>query len=73
MVKLQNLNMKSKKTILDYFSRVSILVKEMRSYGEDISERKVVEKMLRSLPPKCNYVFAVIEESKDLSVRSNLY
>ena len=38
----------------------------MRSYGEDISQRKVVKKILRSLPPKFNYVFAAIEESKDL-------
>ena len=58
--------MKSEGTIQDYFSRVSILVKEMRSYGEDISKRKVVEKIL-SLPPKFNYVVAAIEESKYLS------
>ena len=45
----------------------NILAKEMRNYGEDISERKVVEKILRSLPPKFNYVVAAIEESKDLS------
>ena len=55
--------MKGDETIQDYFSRVSILVKEMRSYGEDISERKVVEKILRSLPPKFNYVVSAIEES----------
>ena len=39
----------------------------MRSYSEDISKRKVVEKILRSLPPKFIYVFAAIEEPKDLS------
>ena len=40
MVKLQNfgkefetLNMESEETIQDYFSRVSILVKEIRTYG----------------------------------------
>ena len=35
--------MKSEETIQDYFSRVSTLVKEMRSYGEDISKRKDIE------------------------------
>ena len=59
--------MKSEETIQDYFSTVSILVKEIRNYGEDISERKVVEKILRSPPPKFNYVVAAIEKSKDLS------
>ena len=63
----ENLNMKSEETIQDYFSRVSILIKEMRNYGEEISERKVVEKILRCLPQKFNYVVAAIRESKDLS------
>ena len=62
----EHLNMKRGETIHHYFSRVSILVKEMRSYGEDISERKVVEKILRSLPPKFNYFVAAIEGLKDL-------
>ena len=34
---------------------------------KDIFERKVVEKILRSLPPKFNYVVATVEKSKDLS------
>ena len=34
---------------------------------EDISKIEVVEKILRSLPPKLYYVVATIEESKDLS------
>ena len=60
------MNTKSEETIQDYFSKVSILVKEIRSYGEDISKRKVVEKILRSLPPEFKYVVATIEESKYL-------
>ena len=59
--------MKSEESIEDYFYRVYIRVKETRSYGEDICERKVVETILRSLPPKFNYVVATIEKSKDLS------
>ena len=31
----ENLNIKSEETIQDYFSRLSILVKEMISYGDD--------------------------------------
>ena len=73
MVKLQNfrrefetLNMKSEENIQDYFYRVYTRVKERRSCGEDISKRKVVEKILRSLLLKFNYIVVSIEESKDL-------
>ena len=40
----------------------------MISYCEGISERKVVEKILRSLPPKFNYLVSATEESKDLLI-----
>ena len=46
--------MKNEEIVQDYFCRVSILIKEMRSYGEDISKIKVIEKILKSLPPKFN-------------------
>ncbi|XP_026434300.1 uncharacterized protein LOC113331871 [Papaver somniferum] len=42
-------------------------VNAMRAYGEEISDQKIVEKVLRSLPHKYDHVFAAIEESKDLS------
>ncbi|XP_015078146.1 uncharacterized protein LOC107021946 [Solanum pennellii] len=38
-----------------------------KSYGEDISEETVVAKVLRSLTPKFEHIFAAIEESHDLS------
>ena len=65
-----NLNMRSMETIQDYFSRVSILFKDIRSYGEDISDRRIIEKILKSLSPKFNYVFSAIQETKDLSTYS---
>ena len=40
----------------------------MRSYGDTIQEKKIVEKVLRSLPQKFDYVVAILEESKDLSI-----
>ena len=40
----------------------------MRKYGEQVSDRKVVEKILRSLPRKYEVVVAAIEVSKDLNI-----
>ncbi|CAL2278753.1 unnamed protein product [Prunus armeniaca] len=37
------------------------------SYGDTIPDKKIVEKTLRSLPPKFYHVVAAIEESKDLA------
>ncbi|XP_073103332.1 uncharacterized protein [Elaeis guineensis] len=58
--------MKAFDTIQDFFTKVSSLVNEIRSLGEDLIEQKIVEKVLRSLPPGFDHVVAAIEESKDL-------
>ena len=39
----------------------------MRKHGEDVSEPKVIEKILRSLPRKYEHIVAAIEEAIDLS------
>jgi len=38
----------------------------MKSHGEDISNRRVVEKILRSLPSRFDSLVVPIEETKDL-------
>ena len=63
----ETLSMKPEESVQDYTDRVSTLITQMRSYGENIPERNVVEKILRSLPPKFDYVVTAIEESRDLS------
>ncbi|XP_048232873.1 uncharacterized protein LOC125370626 [Ricinus communis] len=63
----ENLSMKSSDSAQDYSVRISALVNQIRALGEELTEQKIVEKVLRSLPPKFDHVVAAIEESKDLS------
>ncbi|CAL2257637.1 unnamed protein product [Prunus armeniaca] len=61
-----NLLMKENESIQVFFTKVSGIVNQIRSYGDTILDKKIVEKTLRSLPPKFDHVVAAIEESKDL-------
>ncbi|GKV31343.1 hypothetical protein SLEP1_g40039 [Rubroshorea leprosula] len=60
--------MKEGENLSDFFTQMTEIVNQMRKYGDDVPEQKVVEKILRSLPKKYDHIVAAIEESKDLSV-----
>nr|GEY18179.1 retrovirus-related Pol polyprotein from transposon TNT 1-94 [Tanacetum cinerariifolium] len=61
----ETLEMKEDEGVTEYFGRVMIIANDMRNFGEEMTEVKVVEKILRSLTEKFNYVVCSIEESKD--------
>ena len=42
--------MKDTETIDQFMSQAMDVVNQLRAYGEDVTDRKVVEKILRSLP-----------------------
>lgn len=60
------LAMKKGESINDYFGRVMTVANDMRNYGEDMSDVKIVEKILRTLTDKWNYIVCSIEEAKDI-------
>lgn len=67
----ETLEMRSSEGVTEYFSRVMTVANKMRIYGKDMSDVKVVEKILRSLTEKFNYIVCSIEESKDIDDLSN--
>ncbi|GMJ14865.1 hypothetical protein HRI_005155700 [Hibiscus trionum] len=64
--KFENLKMKSGESIAFYFSRVMAITNKMRVFGDKLEDIIIIEKILRSLTPKFNFVVCAIEESKNI-------
>ncbi|KAM1223481.1 hypothetical protein PS2_042180 [Malus domestica] len=72
-VKLQGLRrefeytrMKDNESLSVYLTRLFDIMNQMKSYGEDLSRERVVQKLLISLPRSYDPICSVIEHSKDL-------
>ncbi|KAJ8751551.1 hypothetical protein K2173_016789 [Erythroxylum novogranatense] len=52
----ETLEMRISEGVNEYFSRVMTVANKMRIYGENMQDVKVVEKILRSLTEKFNYI-----------------
>lgn len=64
------MHMKGNENVQPFISRMIIIVNQMKSYGDHISESTIVAKVLQSLTPLFDHVLMVIEESKDLTTLS---
>nr|KYP53446.1 Retrovirus-related Pol polyprotein from transposon TNT 1-94 [Cajanus cajan] len=62
--------MKEYETVKDYYSKIKEIVNQMRAYGENIFDKKIMEKILISIPYKYNPIVTTIEKTKDLSTIS---
>ncbi|XP_050920546.1 uncharacterized protein LOC127138197 [Lathyrus oleraceus] len=58
--------MEKDESVLEYFSRVVLLANQVKSCGESINDLQKIEKVLRSLTVKFNYIVVSIEELKNL-------
>ncbi|KAK4404462.1 hypothetical protein Sango_0814800 [Sesamum angolense] len=63
----ENMKMKDSETIDEYYTKVRELVNQLKSYGEDIPEKRVVEKLLISVTDKYDPIVTTIEETKDIT------
>ncbi|CAL2234947.1 unnamed protein product [Prunus armeniaca] len=72
-VKLQGLRrefeytrMKDSESFSSYVAKLFDLINQMKSYGEELTKERVVQKLLISLPRSYDSICSVIEHSKDL-------
>jgi hypothetical protein len=64
----ENMKMKDNESVDSFMNQVMNIVNQLRQYGEDLSDKRVIENVLRSLPKKFEYVVVPIEEFKDISL-----
>ena len=65
---LENMKMKENETLNELSSKLMELVNQIKSYGEEINDKRIIEKLLINLPDKFDPIVAVIKETKDLSL-----
>jgi len=65
--KFESLKMKEGETIQDYYMNVLDIAKSFDSFGEKLSDEKLVRKILRSLPKRFDMKVTTIEEAQDIS------
>ncbi|KAI4338646.1 hypothetical protein MLD38_023679 [Melastoma candidum] len=62
-----NLSMKDAENVKGYFLRIVEILNQLKSCREAVPDRKVVKKILRSLPQKFDHVATMIKEMKNLA------
>ncbi|XP_014492032.1 uncharacterized protein LOC106754528 [Vigna radiata var. radiata] len=58
--------MGEEETVTDYVGRIQAFVNDMRACGKVVKDRKIIEKILRTLTPQYDHIVITIEECKDL-------
>ncbi|PNX64290.1 retrovirus-related Pol polyprotein from transposon TNT 1-94 [Trifolium pratense] len=63
----EHLEMEDHKKIEELFKRVKVITNSMAQNGEVIYDQQFCEKILRSLPPRFDYIVCTVEETKDIA------
>jgi hypothetical protein len=66
----ETLQMKDGESVTEYCAKTMGISNKMRFHGEKMNDTVIVEKILRSLSSKFDYVACSIEESKDIEALS---
>ncbi|KAL0404276.1 UNVERIFIED_CONTAM: Retrovirus-related Pol polyprotein from transposon RE1 [Sesamum radiatum] len=66
----ESLLMKENEFISNYFTRILVVVNQMKQLGEKLTDVRVVEKILCSLNAKFNHMVVAIEEAKNIESMS---
>ncbi|XP_017431897.1 uncharacterized protein LOC108339269 [Vigna angularis] len=62
------LSMGEQETIEEYIGRIQVVVNAMWACDKVVKEKKIVEKILRTLTPQYDHIVVAIKESKDLGI-----
>ncbi|XP_058211523.1 uncharacterized protein LOC131323692 [Rhododendron vialii] len=66
----ESLRMKSSESISEYYARIMVVSNQMRRNGEALTDTRVIEKILRSLDRRFDFIVVTLEELKDISTMS---
>ena len=67
MREFEVLKMKEGEAVTDYIARLMVVVNNMGNNGEVMLESQIVEKILRTLTERFNYIVVSIKESNDIN------
>ena len=60
--------MKESELMDSFYTRVVGLINQLKSHGETIADQRVVEKILKSLPPRFESLVVTMKEKKYITV-----
>jgi hypothetical protein len=60
------MQMEEEKKIADYISKLMNVVNQMKVSGETIFDQQIVDKIMRTLSPRFDFIVVAIQESKDV-------
>ena len=64
----ESMSMKDSNSVDSFYTKVVGLINQLKSHGETITDQRVVEKILRSLPPSFENLVVTLEKHTDMTM-----